>query len=286
MILPRHLVPRRGVRGAGLFAVAILFSACVRASCPPPVATPHGTPASRAKVAPDPVQAERDELYGLAAMAVAHRDWQQGTGPTTRGYNIGSVLVDPEGRIVAWGRNANRRTGNGTQHAEVRMMQSYLASSRAYYLEGYTVYTTLEPCAQCSGMMVLSKVRRVVYALADPDYGAALERLALDSRSLGTGRGHAPYPRAVVSEQAISPQATTMQRAATEALARPEPPALVAWLASPDAERLFSQATVRLAAFETTHPENSAVATDVRAFVESVPTRWTPRFPWDPPAAE
>lgn len=277
---------RVGWGASGLFLVVMALPACVRAPCPTQDAAPWQAAAHVGVGVSDPVQAERDEIFTLAAMSVAHRDWQVGTGPATRGYNIGAVLVDPQGRLVDWGRNANRRTGNGTQHAEVRMLQSYLATSRSYHLEGHTVYTTLEPCAQCAGMMVLAKVRRVVYALADPDYGAALERLALDSRERGAARGHAPYPRAVQSERADFPIARTLQRDAAGALASPEPPTLVAWLASDAAKRSFSVAADRLRTLEPVHAENAAAVLQAREFVEEVPAHWVQRFPWDPPAPE
>jgi tRNA(adenine34) deaminase len=34
-----------------------------------------------------------------------------------------------------------------------------------------TLYVTLEPCAMCAGALVLAKVRRLVYAAADPKTG-------------------------------------------------------------------------------------------------------------------
>ena len=60
---------------------------------------------------------ERDEIYMLAAYAVVYNDWQDGTGQK-RGHNIGSVLVDPDGKIVNWARNCNARTGQ--RHAARR----------------------------------------------------------------------------------------------------------------------------------------------------------------------
>ncbi|HEU5328364.1 MAG TPA: hypothetical protein VFU78_09750 [Thermomicrobiales bacterium] len=39
-------------------------------------------------------------------------------------------------------------------------------------LPGFTIYTSLEPCAQCSGMMALGRVQRVVYLQRDPKVAA------------------------------------------------------------------------------------------------------------------
>jgi len=42
-----------------------------------------------------------------------------------------------------------------------------------FRLEGTTLYVTLEPCAMCTGAVVLARVPRVVYGAADPKAGMA-----------------------------------------------------------------------------------------------------------------
>ncbi len=63
-----------------------------------------------------------------------------------------------------------------------RLMIGYLNRVGGYSLKKHTVYTTLEPCAQCSGMMTLCSIERTVYGQTDPGFGKAMERLALDSK--------------------------------------------------------------------------------------------------------
>jgi len=41
-----------------------------------------------------------------------------------------------------------------------------------YRLLGTTLYVTLEPCAMCAMAMVHARIKRVVYAAADPKTGA------------------------------------------------------------------------------------------------------------------
>ena len=147
------------------------------------------------------VQAERDEIYTLLSYSVVLKNWQNDSVYPKRGHNIGCVLVDDNGNVVEWARNSNHITSNGTQHGEVRVMQKYLNKIKRpndYYLKDYSIYTTLEPCAMCSGMMVLTKVARTVYGQTDEGFGKGLERLALDSRELDNG--HAPYPRKTISD--------------------------------------------------------------------------------------
>ena len=138
---------------------------------------------SGAHVAIEAAQEERDEIYMLLAYGVVLKDWQTG-GPDQRGHNVGSVLVDGDGKIVYWARNSNHITKNGTQHGEVRLILGYLSDFQTYNLPGYTVYTTLEPCVQCSGMMKMVSMKRVVYGQSDPGFGKALERLSLDTHEL------------------------------------------------------------------------------------------------------
>jgi tRNA(Arg) A34 adenosine deaminase TadA len=175
--------------------ILVLFVSCAPQVQVAPLVAPV-TPVSRE------IQNERDEIYMLTAYAVVLNDWQVG-GPNWRGHNIGSILVEPGGRIVNWARNCNAILSNGTQHGEVRLMVGYLNRVGGYSLKEHTVYTTLEPCAQCSGMMVLTNVKRTVYGQTDPGFGKALERLSLDSMKWNAA-GYTPYPRAVISEKSTT----------------------------------------------------------------------------------
>lgn len=211
-------------------------------------------------------QQERDQLYSWLAYAVVYQDWQTSARPdSSRGFNIGSVLVNAEGYVVHWGRNCVGQTRNQTQHGEVRLMQSYLARTRQLHLKGYTLYTTLEPCAMCSGMMTLTQVTRTVFGQRDPDYGDALQRLQLDSRACAHGYG--PYPRAVAVEQAPD----VVSAGLDSAYQRRQPERIVAFLASGAARPLFARAAARLARYRVQHPENQARLDSARRFLARLP---------------
>lgn len=146
-------------------------------------------------------QHELDAFYTLMAYSVVYKDWQTSSAlDSSRGYNIGSVLVDTNHFVVNYARNSVNITRNESQHGEVRLIQSYLDATKQFSLKGYTIYTSLEPCAMCSGMMKLTELHRTVYGQTDPSYGKALERLQLNSASCGTG-GYTPYPRPVISDK-------------------------------------------------------------------------------------
>ncbi len=122
-------------------------------------------------------EAERDYLYSLLAMSVVRHDWQW--PEETRGHNIGSVLVkNTTGEVMYYARNSNRVLTNGSQHGEVRLVTNFLkCEGEGTYLKDYTLYTTLEPCIMCAGMLTMTQVSRVVYVQKDPAYGDTQEAI-------------------------------------------------------------------------------------------------------------
>jgi tRNA(adenine34) deaminase len=83
---------------------------------------------------------------------------------------VGAVLVSG-GRLLAEAHNRTRTWGDPTAHAEVVAMRAAAARLGGWRLLDATLYVTLEPCAMCAGAMVLGRIRRLVYAAADPKTG-------------------------------------------------------------------------------------------------------------------
>ena len=102
---------------------------------------------------------------------------------------IGAVVVY-KAQIISRGYNQTEMLKDPTAHAEMIAMtqaSSVLSEDKKDHrgsLEGVTVYSTLEPCAMCSGAMVLNKCHSLVYAAKDPKAGAceSLYRITQDDR--------------------------------------------------------------------------------------------------------
>lgn len=118
----------------------------------------------------------RDRLFMHLAYALVREGWATDTDDSGRGggegglkggYNIGSILVDPTGRILAWGLNLIGT--NKSFHAETVMLQSYLERHEAEKLPaGCTMYTTLESCHMCAGFAAeVGNGLKVVYGQKD-----------------------------------------------------------------------------------------------------------------------
>jgi tRNA(adenine34) deaminase len=50
------------------------------------------------------------------------------------------------------------------------------AAVQNYRLPGSTLYVTLEPCSMCAGLIVHSRIARVVYGTTEPKAGVAVSR--------------------------------------------------------------------------------------------------------------
>ncbi|WP_195724404.1 nucleoside deaminase [Paenibacillus monticola] len=55
---------------------------------------------------------------------------------------------------------------NPTLHAEVNVIGEYCSNNKIFSLEGYTLYSSTEPCIMCSGAIHWSRISRVVYGVS------------------------------------------------------------------------------------------------------------------------
>ena len=76
------------------------------------------------------------------------------------GIPIGSVVVR-RGEIVGRGHNRRVQQGSTILHGEMDALERTGRRPASFYRD-CTLYTTLSPCAMCSGATVLYKIPRVV----------------------------------------------------------------------------------------------------------------------------
>ena len=76
------------------------------------------------------------------------------------GIPIGAVLVH-EGRILGRGHNRRVQRGSPTLHGEMDALENAGRQPASVYRE-CVLYTTLSPCAMCSGAILLYEIPRVI----------------------------------------------------------------------------------------------------------------------------
>lgn len=85
---------------------------------------------------------------------------------------VGAIIMR-DGVIVAEAHNETIQRQDPTAHAELLAIRRALEAGGEDRLPTSTLYVTLEPCAQCAGSIILSKVERVVFGAWDSRCGMA-----------------------------------------------------------------------------------------------------------------
>ncbi len=103
-----------------------------------------------------------DEQLMRTALAEAELALAEGEFP------VGCVLA-ADGQILAQGRRRNSVSAsrNELDHAEVVTLRGLLADRPGLDCDKITCYSTLEPCLMCFSTMLLSGIRRFVWAYED-----------------------------------------------------------------------------------------------------------------------
>lgn len=83
-------------------------------------------------------------------------------GRAEGGIPIGSVLVH-DGRIIGRGHNRRVQRGSAVLHGEMDALENAGRQPASVYAAS-VLYTTLSPCAMCTGAILLYRIPRVVVA--------------------------------------------------------------------------------------------------------------------------
>ncbi|MGA2775835.1 MAG: tRNA adenosine(34) deaminase TadA [Candidatus Omnitrophota bacterium] len=106
-----------------------------------------------------------DEFFMREALKEARKAFEEDEVP------VGAVVIH-EGKIIARGHNQIERLKDPTAHAEMLVLTSATNYLGIKWLNGSTLYVTMEPCSMCAGALVLSRIRSLFYGADDPKTGA------------------------------------------------------------------------------------------------------------------
>jgi len=111
-------------------------------------------------------QDELDLIFMQRAFELAQQAEQYDEIP------VGAVVVH-QGKIIAEGFNQSIMLNDPSSHAEMNAIRKAGKLLDNYRLLDCTLYVTLEPCPMCAGLLVHSRIQRLVYACNDLKTGAA-----------------------------------------------------------------------------------------------------------------
>ena len=84
---------------------------------------------------------------------------------------IGAVVVY-KNKIIGRAHNQVERLKDPTAHAEMLAITSAASTLNTKWLNGASLYVTIEPCSMCAGALVLARIKNLFYGADDPKAGA------------------------------------------------------------------------------------------------------------------
>ena len=107
-----------------------------------------------------------DIFYMNEALLLASLAAEEGEVP------VGAVVVC-DGEIVGRGRNRREKGKNALAHAEIEAINEACKTLGGWRLWKCDLYVTLEPCPMCTGAIINSRIKRLIYGADDKKAGSA-----------------------------------------------------------------------------------------------------------------
>ena len=99
------------------------------------------------------------------ALLLAKKAYEAGEVP------VGAVIVK-DGEIIAEGYNMREQKQNALSHAEIECINKACDVLKSWRLETCELYVTLEPCPLCTGAIINSRIKTVVFGAYDLKAGS------------------------------------------------------------------------------------------------------------------
>lgn len=141
---------------------------------------------------------QQDERFMRIALQEAALAAEEGEIP------VGAVIVQ-DGQLIARAHNLTERLRDVTAHAEMQAITSAAMTLGGKYLQGCTLYVTLEPCPMCAGAIGWAQIGRVVWGASDSKRGYS----ALTPQ---TGARSPLHPKAAVTAGVLADEARDMMQ--------------------------------------------------------------------------
>ncbi|WP_293749679.1 tRNA adenosine(34) deaminase TadA [uncultured Paraglaciecola sp.] len=109
---------------------------------------------------------EQDQYWMRHALQLADKAQSQGEIP------VGAVLVK-DNKVIGEGWNQSISQHDPSAHAEMVAIRDAGKNLQNYRLVNSCLYVTLEPCSMCAGLLIHSRIDRLVFGASDFKTGAA-----------------------------------------------------------------------------------------------------------------
>jgi len=108
---------------------------------------------------------------------------------------IGAVIVK-DNKIISRAHNKKETNNCSIYHAEIEAIRKACKKLDSWHLDDCELYVSLEPCLMCTGAIINSRIKKVIFAAKDPKGGAMVSNIKLKEIK---GLNH--YPEMVYEEK-------------------------------------------------------------------------------------
>ena len=103
-------------------------------------------------------------IYIEEAIKEAKKAYNKGDIP------VGCVIIK-DNKIIAKAHNSKENKGIATYHAEILAINKACKKLKTWHLDECILYTTMEPCVMCSGAIIQSRIKKIIYILNNESFG-------------------------------------------------------------------------------------------------------------------
>ena len=83
---------------------------------------------------------------------------------------VGCVIIKDD-KIIAKAHNLKENKKQATYHAEILAINKACKKLHTWHLDDCILYSTMEPCIMCSGAIIQSRIKNIVYLLDNSSFG-------------------------------------------------------------------------------------------------------------------
>ncbi|HEM55797.1 MAG TPA: nucleoside deaminase [Thermodesulfobium narugense] len=78
---------------------------------------------------------------------------------------VGAILYK-DGKILSMSQNFCERSKSPIEHAEILAIKNAIQRYNRWYIQGSTIYCSLEPCLMCAGAIIECKIKNVIFCVS------------------------------------------------------------------------------------------------------------------------
>ena len=105
-----------------------------------------------------------DKRFMILALEEAKKAAREGEVP------VGAVIVK-DGEVISRGHNLREQKQSALSHAEIEAINGACEKLDSWRLDGCEMYVTLEPCPMCTGAIINSRIKTVIFGAFDKSMG-------------------------------------------------------------------------------------------------------------------